>query len=324
VIVGSWFTSEKMGPRAVAEALASGVRNVTMIAVLLVAIGIFVNVIPTTGLGNLLSLMISEWADGSLLIAFVLVALASLVLGMGLPVTAAYVVLAVLSAPALRDLIVQGHILEMLQNGTLPEAARNSFMLVDPNALTKLAEPMSAEAARKLLESAPPEVLNIVRDQALSDEALTFALLSAHMIIFWLSQDSNVTPPVCLTAFTGAAIAGTDPMKTGVQAWKVAKGLYLVPLLFAYTPLLGGDWHEVLEICVFATLGLYCVAAALQGYLVGLLGWPERGVLLAAGALAFWPGLWWTHALGAGLLVAVWAVNRWRTAGTPVPQTPQA
>jgi TRAP-type uncharacterized transport system fused permease subunit len=197
-------------------------------------------------------------------------------------------------------------------------------MLVDPNALTKLAEPMSAEAARKLLESAPPEVLNIVRDQALSDEALTFALLSAHMIIFWLSQDSNVTPPVCLTAFTGAAIAGTDPMKTGVQAWKVAKGLYLVPLLFAYTPLLGGDWHEVLEICVFATLGLYCVAAALQGYLVGLLGWPERGVLLAAGALAFWPGLWWTHALGAGLLVAVWAVNRWRTAGTPVPQTPQA
>jgi TRAP transporter 4TM/12TM fusion protein len=313
VIVGSWFTSERMGPRAIAEALASGVRNVTMIAVLLVAIGIFVNVIPTTGLGNLLSLMISEWADGNLLIAFVLVALASLVLGMGLPVTAAYVVLAVLSAPALRDLIVQGQILEMLQNGTLPEAARSSFMLVDPQALTKLAQPMSAEAARALLETAPPEVLNIVRDQALSDEAAMFALLSAHMIIFWLSQDSNVTPPVCLTAFTGAAIAGTDPMKTGVQAWKVAKGLYLVPLLFAYTPLLGGAWHEVLEIFVFATLGLYCVAAALQGYLVGGLGWLERGGLLVAGALLFWPGIWWTHVAGVLLFASIWAANRWRT-----------
>ena len=314
VIVGSWFTSQKMGPRAVAEALASGVRNVTMIAVLLVAIGIFVNVIPTTGLGNLLSLMISQWADGNLLIAFVLVALASLVLGMGLPVTAAYVVLAVLSAPALRDLIVQGQILEMLQNGTLPEAARSSFMLVDPQALTKLAQPMSAEAARALLESAPPEVLNIVRDQALSDDAAMFALLSAHMIIFWLSQDSNVTPPVCLTAFTGAAIAGTDPMKTGVQAWKVAKGLYLVPLLFAYTPLLGGDWYVVLEIFAFATLGLYCVAAGMQGYLVGNLGWAERASLLAAGGLLFWPEVWWTHLAGVALFAAVWAVNRWRVA----------
>jgi TRAP transporter 4TM/12TM fusion protein len=314
VIAGSWFTTERMGPRAIAEALASGVRNVTMIAVLLVAIGIFVNVIPTTGLGNLLSLMISQWADGNLLIAFVLVALASLVLGMGLPVTAAYVVLAVLSAPALRDLIVQGQLLEMLQNGTLPEAARSSFTLVDPNALSKLAEPMSAEAARALLESAPPEVMGIVRDQALSDDASMFALLSAHMIVFWLSQDSNVTPPVCLTAFTGAAIAGTDPMKTGVQAWKVAKGLYLVPLLFAYTPFLGGEWYVVLEIFAFATLGLYCVAAGMQGYLVGPLGWPERGALLAAGALLFWPDLWWTHALGAGLLVGVWTVNRWRTA----------
>ena len=314
VIAGSWFTSERMGPRAIAEALASGVRNVTMIAVLLVAIGIFVNVIPTTGLGNLLSLMISQWADGNLLIAFVLVALASLVLGMGLPVTAAYVVLAVLSAPALRDLIVQGQILEMIQNGTLPEAARSSFMLVDPNALTKLADPMSADAARALLEEAPPEVINIVRDQALSDQALTLALLSAHMIIFWLSQDSNVTPPVCLTAFTGAAIAGTDPMKTGVQAWKVAKGLYLIPLLFAYTPILGGEWQVMAEIFVFATLGLYCVASALQGYLVGPLGWSERAAMLAAGGLLFWPGLWWTHAAGAALLISVWMVNRLRSA----------
>jgi TRAP transporter 4TM/12TM fusion protein len=314
VIGGSWLTRQRMGLRDIAESLVSGVRNVTMIAVLLVAIGIFVNVIPTTGLGNLLSLMIADWADGSLLIAFVLVALASLVLGMGLPVTAAYVVLAVLSAPALRDLIVQGQLLDLLQSGSLPEQARASFMLVDPQAMTRLAEPMSRDAAEALLAQAPPEVIGIVRDQAISAEAATLALLSAHMIIFWLSQDSNVTPPVCLTAFTAAAIAKSDPMKTGLQAWKVAKGLYLVPLLFAYTPILSGpwgeDWLQVIEIAVFATIGLYAVAAALQGYLDAPLSWPVRALVLASGALLFWPGIWWTHAAGLALFLAVVAWSR--------------
>jgi TRAP-type uncharacterized transport system fused permease subunit len=241
-----------------------------------------------------------------------------LVLGMGLPVTAAYVVLAVLSAPALRDLIVQGQILEMLQNGTLPEAAKSAFMLVDPGAMSKLAQPMALEEARKFLEAAPPEVMNVVRDQAISAEAATLALLSAHMIVFWLSQDSNVTPPVCLTAFTAAAIAKTVPMKTGFEAWKIAKGLYLVPLLFAYTPILGGSTLEVLEIFVFATLGLYAVAAALQGYLESPLGPLERALMLAAGALLFWPGIWWTH--GAGLVVFLALVAwSWQRGRAPAP-----
>ncbi|WP_372972760.1 hypothetical protein [Marinobacter sp.] len=64
---------------------------------------------------------------------------------------------------------------------------------------------------------------------ALSPHALTMALVAAHMIIFWLSQDSNVTPPVCLTAFAAAAITGTPAMRTGLTAWKIAKGLYIVP-----------------------------------------------------------------------------------------------
>ncbi len=311
VVVGSWFTRERMGLRAIGDALAMGVRNVTMIAVLLVSIGIFVNIIPTTGLGNTLSLMIAEWSGGSLLIAFVLLALASLVLGMGLPVTAAYVVLATLSAPALRDLIVYNQILEMIADGTLPEAARISFMLVDPQAMTKLAEPMSMAAAEAFLADAGPQIMQSVREQALSPEALTLALLSGHMIIFWLSQDSNVTPPVCLTAFTAAAIAKTDPMKTGFESWKIAKGLYLVPLLFAYTPFLGGPIEEVLEIFVFATFGLYAVAAAFQGYLEGPLSWPERALLLGAGALLFWPDVWWTHAAGVVLFVMLFAWN-WR------------
>jgi len=80
-----------------------------------------------------------------------------------------------------------------------------------------------------------------VRSELLEPGLVTGMLLSAHLIIFWLSQDSNVTPPVCLVAFAAAAIAGTRPMRTGLTAWKVAKGLYLVPLLFAFSPLITGD-----------------------------------------------------------------------------------
>ena len=105
VIASSWLTQNPMGPRAVYEALALGTRNMVMTGVLLCAVGLIVNVIATAGIGNTFSLMIADWAGGNILIAIVLVALASLILGMGLPVTAAYIVLATLSAPALAGMI---------------------------------------------------------------------------------------------------------------------------------------------------------------------------------------------------------------------------
>jgi len=101
VVVVSWPSPYRMGRRAIIEALALGARNMTGIAVLLVAVGLIVDVIGTTGIGNPLSLMVNDWAHGSLIVTIVLVALASLVLGMGLPVTAAYIVLGTLSAPAI-------------------------------------------------------------------------------------------------------------------------------------------------------------------------------------------------------------------------------
>jgi len=61
-----------------------------------------------------------------------------------------------------------------------------------------------------------------------------------------------VTPPVCLAAFAAAAIAKTPPMATGFTAWRVAKGLYIIPILFAYTPLLSGDWLLASQIALFA------------------------------------------------------------------------
>lgn len=66
--------------------------------------------------------------------------------------------------------------------------------------------------------------------------AFGVAAVVAHQIVYWLSQDSNITPPVCVAAYAGAAIAGSDPWKTGWTAFKFAKMLYVMPLLFAFTP----------------------------------------------------------------------------------------
>ncbi|MEQ8344653.1 MAG: TRAP transporter fused permease subunit [Sneathiellaceae bacterium] len=289
VILASWLTPRRMGPRAIVEALALGARNMILTAVLLITIGLLVNVIAMTGIGNTFSLMIAGWADGNLLIALVLIALASLVLGMGLPVTAAYIVLATLSAPALRGLIENMHLIDMMVAGTVPEAAKAVFMLADPNAMQALAGPMTADAASALVGNTPQELLNLVSEQALSPALLTLSLLSAHMIIFWLSQDSNVTPPVCLTAFAAAAIARSRPMATGFSAWKIAKGLYLMPILFAYTPFLAPFSLHSLEIFFFAMFGLYALAAAFEGHAELPLGLGGRAIVGLAGVVLVWP-----------------------------------
>lgn len=207
IIGASYLTkNKKMGIKKILEALALGSQNMVVTGVLLVGVGIIVGAINISGIGIIFSQLIMEWSQGHLIIAITLIALASLVLGMGLPVTAAYVVLAVLSAPALLGLMLS------------PE--------------------MAALAAAGIVM---PEI--------------TMYLLSAHLIIFWLSQDSNLTPPVCLAAFAAAGIAGTPPMRTGVQSWILGKGLYIVPLLFAFSPLVTGNWIEKIEVFAFGMVG---------------------------------------------------------------------
>ncbi len=267
VIIASWLTPNKMGPIAVLEALALGAKNMIMTGILLCSVGLIVNVIATTGIGNTFSLMITEWASGNLLIAITLIALASLVLGMGLPVTAAYIVLGTLSAPALYNLIVDAHILEIIASGQLPDLAKSILMIAIPDKVALLEQPMSLEQAKEIVALIPPDLLSTLRESAIDPTTATFSLLAAHLIIFWLSQDSNVTPPVCLAAFTAAAIAGTRPMVTGLYSWKLAKGLYIVPLLFAYTPMLGGSWADDFTVFGFAFLGLYAFASAFQGHM---------------------------------------------------------
>ncbi|HEC83655.1 MAG: TRAP transporter permease [Candidatus Parabeggiatoa sp. nov. 2] len=305
VIGASWLSPRKMGVRDILDALAMGARQMTTMAVLLVGVGIIVNVVSTTGIGNMFSLMISDWAQGSLLITILLVALASLVLGMGLPVTAAYIVLGTLSAPALFNLIAGEHLINAIAAGQVPDMAKAVFLLVAPEQIAALGNPMSYAQAAALLDKLPPDMLNLVREQVLSPAVLTTALLSAHMIVFWLSQDSNVTPPVCLTAFAAATIAKSPPMRTGLTAWKVAKGLYIVPLLFAYTPFLSNDWLTVLSIFFFGTAGIYALVGALQGYLEGSVFWYWRIVLIGIGVLLLWPQLDLLFRLGGLVVLAV-------------------
>lgn len=289
VIAASWLSKKPMGFRDILEALEMGTRNIMSTAILLITVGLIVMVVSTTGIGNTFSLMITDWAGGSLLITILLVALASLILGMGLPVTAAYIVLATLSAPALYGLIAQSQLLDLLMSGNLPEQARAIFMLAAPDKFELLNAPMDKATAQQMLALVPEAFSSQLLEQALSAQALTMALVAAHMIIFWLSQDSNVTPPVCLTAFAAAAIAGTPQMRTGFTAWKLAKGLYIVPLLFAYSPLIGGDLTEMLMVFAFALFGIYAIVAGMEGFLEHRLGWFVRLVMFPVGALMLWP-----------------------------------
>lgn len=218
IIASSYLTKHKrMGLRDILDALALGTQNMIVTGVLLVAVGIIVGVINISGIGVTFSQLIMEWSGGQLIIALILVAIASLVLGMGLPVTASYVVLSVLSAPALVGLMLSPEMAALLNAGIeIPEA--------------------------------------------------TIYFLAAHLIIFWLSQDSNLTPPVCLAAFAAAGIAETSPMRTGVESWKLGKGLYIIPLLFAYTPLITGSWVERFEVFAFGVFGLTAFAIVIENF----------------------------------------------------------
>lgn len=293
VILASWISATPMKWEDIFEATIDGVKTMTATALLLVAVGLIINVVTTTGVGNAFSLMIVDWAGGNLLIALALVAIASLVLGMGLPVTASYIVLATLSAPILFDLIAQDQMLAALRSPNLPSSVTTTIELFGGNPLVALRE-------------MPLEMRQILRQELLNPELLTGMLLSAHLIIFWLSQDSNVTPPVCLAAFAAAGIAGTKPMATGVTSWKVAKGLYLIPVLFAYSPLISGSWPERLITFGWSCLGLYAAAGLLQWRLDRPLNPISAAMLAVSALLLLWaPFAIYYHIVGVALLAAV-------------------
>jgi TRAP-type uncharacterized transport system fused permease subunit len=116
------------------------------------------------------------------------------------------------------------------------------------------------------------------------------SLLAAHMIIFWYSQDANVTPPVCLAAFSAAGVAGSKPMQTGFASWKLAKGLYIIPFLFAYTPILfEGPVIAVIITALSALLGLFGFTVTWEGFILRKMYMWERVVVGFGTVFLFWP-----------------------------------
>ncbi len=297
------FNPVFMDHRQIARAFLIGIKSSILTSVLLVTIGIMNNAIVTSGVGNGFSLMIVQWSQGSLVLAILLIGLASLVLGMGLPVTAAYIILAILTAPALAGVMADSVIVDQLVAGVSDPAKAAVFGLIDSVHVADVASGLSRENALELLAAVPFDVAITLRPVIIDPETQMVFLLTAHLIIFWLSQDSNVTPPVCLAAFTAAGIAGSKPMATGFQAWKISKGLYILPLMFAYTPLISGDFHEVLQIGFFAMFGIYALNALMQNYAEGSLNWLLVPMLALGGAATFFPLVLLVNAAGALLVI---------------------
>jgi TRAP transporter 4TM/12TM fusion protein len=245
----SWVRKEnRMGPVEIWDAILTGARNTLIIGATVGVIGIIVGSIALTGIGLKFSDIIISLAGGNLAIAIVLVGLASLVLGMGVPVTAAYLITAVLAVPALHELGVM--------------------------------------------------------------------LVAAHQIVYWFSQDSNITPPVCVAAYAGAAIAGSDPWKTGWTSFKFAKLLYVMPFLFAYTPaILVYNWDATpaqafplikVSMAFFsATVGTLAFSALTMGYLLRKTTLPEWVFFALATVLCYVPGLA-TDLVGIAMVVLLW------------------
>jgi len=135
-------------------------------------------------------------------------------------------------------------------------------------------------------------------------------LLSAHMIIFWLSLDSNITPPVALGAYTAAAIAQADPWRTGWNSFRFAKMIYVMPVLFAYTHLLmTGTWQENVWAAASAVVGTVAFSIMSTAYFLVRTSLVEWLVLAVATVLCFIPTLP-TDLAGIGLFLLVYLWQR--------------
>ena len=125
--------------------------------------------------------------------------------------------------------------------------------------------------------------------------------VAAHFFVFYFGIVADITPPVALAAYAGSAIAKSNPMKTGVNATKLAIAAFIVPYVFAYSPsMLFVDvesWVDIVTICLSAMLGIYGVAAGLNGFVKRKLNWLFRILFIVGGLTLIIPG-WKTDAIG--------------------------
>jgi TRAP transporter 4TM/12TM fusion protein len=215
--------------------LEAGARNMIGIGVATAAAGIIVGTVSLTGIGLVMTEVVELLSGGNLMVMLVLVAFISLVLGMGLPTTANYIVVSTLMAPVVVELGAQS--------------------------------------------------------------GLLVPLIAVHLFVFYFGLMADVTPPVGLASFAAAAIARSDPIKTGITAFFYSMRTAILPFLFIFNTqllMIGIDstWHLVLTI-FSATVAMLVFAAATQGFFLVRSRWYETVALLLITFTLFRPGFWW-------------------------------
>jgi TRAP transporter 4TM/12TM fusion protein len=250
-VVVSWLTPFPLGLVGMLKALNLSARMAVQLIAVCAAAGIIVGVIGLTGVGVRFSSMLLTIADNSQLVALLFAMAISVLLGMGMPTTAAYAVAASVVAPGL------------VQMGVEP--------------------------------------------------------LVAHFFVFYYAVISAITPPVALAAYAGAAIAGSEPMRTSVTAFKIGLAAFIVPFMFFYHPtlLMVGDNTVIALNFATALLGVFLLAAGAQGWFFGAATYLMRALLLGA-ALLMISGTLMTDLAGLGLsaLLLVWQT---KFSARPVP-----
>lgn len=232
--------STRIKPIEIIRGLEAGARGALGVIAATACAGIIIGVVTLTGLGLKLGSTLVDLAGGMLLPTLFFTMVTSLILGMGVPTTANYVITSTITAPAVIMLL-----------------AKKAGL--DPYAV------------------APANIL-----------------LPAHMFAFYFGIIADVTPPVALAAFAGAGIAKANPMKTGINASKLAIAAFLVPYIFVINPqMLLFDITPVSFVWMLITslIGIISVAAAVNGWFLTNTLWYERILGLAGGILLIEPGV---------------------------------
>ncbi|MCE5255248.1 MAG: TRAP transporter permease [Spirochaetaceae bacterium] len=238
----------------VIDALEQGARGALGVIAACACAGIIIGVVTKTGLGLKLGEILVGAAHGNLFLTLFFTMITSLILGMGVPTTANYVITSTIAAPAI--IMVLNH---------------------------TVGYPF------------PP-----------NSEAI---ILAANMFAFYFGVLADITPPVALAAFAGAAIAKANPMKTAVQATKLGIAAFIIPYIFVYNPemLLFGVADRPVEMVwmiISAIIGITGLAIGVEGYFLTNMKWYERILAIAGGLGLVTPGLW-TDLAGGILLVVV-------------------
>ena len=246
-------TSDNISVAKCLDALEAGAKGTVTVAAACAMAGIVAGCITTTGLASTLLRAIVSVSGGQAFIALFLTMLCCIVLGMGVPTTANYCIMAATCAPIL----------------TSPE--------------------------------------------------IGIPMLAAHFFVFYFGIVADITPPVALAAYAGAAIAKAPPMKTALNATRLAIGAFIVPYIFALNPamlflnaegVIGGvGVMDVAMIVVSALLGIYAVAAGLAGFFQAKLNMVFRLVLIAGGLLMLIPGAV-TDVIGLAVLVGIYFIQK--------------